>query len=457
MKQFLFVVLFFGLNLAQARPHSGAQGGVTHSPVRDQENSEICWAFTVNGLVEAEFHKSQLAADIPASDRRSWEELSPMYLSFYHFYFQVRDNLEYFAQLKTQIEAGNVELKDSVDKTYALMKSSRGLNDSTVPDSEPPSDLFVPDVGNIEKLAMRELAEAGLMPESQFHAHITDEETEAALEKSIPTFIYQNIFSEDSSRLALYKKTARHGHSIGTNDPLYQDLQKLFISQLQVMSTGRDGKEKPLSHVPTPNESFSFNEHNYTPRVFMTKYLKFNPHRFVSRVMTLDTAEESLAAIVDNLKHNYTTPIGIMLFADVNSKNTQTATELATESGIFDDQYCSGPLADDPDKFSCHKDGGGHEMLAVNWIESDEGKITGLIVKNSWGNVGRDVDGNTLDSNDPEQLHRLGYYIITAEWLRDSANPEIGSPYDFILNDDVAARHPKLQQQWIPTKQTLGN
>jgi hypothetical protein len=446
----------------------GIPDGVIHSRARDQQSAENCWAFTMCGLMEGEYHKAfaKEHTDITDTDKRGYVVLSPFYLTFYHYYFQLRDNVPYYDKLRAQFkDPSNTALRDQILKTYATLKAAVRHLKRGEATPEKKKDLFQPDVGNTESVAMKEISEVGAMPASQFTAAFPESEQENRFEGVVPGVVQQLVFNSSDAEWENLKKNLRFGKKIGFQDPIYNALNAAILpvlaptqSELAPLPENVSPDFKFPSHaltaIPTPTTTFTYLNlltnklETYTPRAFLVRKLAFNPHKYRSFVMTTDNIDTSLAAIVDNLKAGYATPIGISLFDDVNpeKRNKRTATERSTAVGVFDDRFCAGVPADaaQGDDYVCRGGTDAHEMLAVDWMKPVGGrKIVGILVKNSWGDAGLDVNGNSpLNKGyNPDPAYH-GFYLILKEWLRSGTNVDVYGEgnIDFVIREETAQK-----------------
>jgi len=396
------------LSSADSVEVAGLKGGVTHSFVRNQESAEICWAYALAGLSEGEYIKQH---------PMNWVILSPEYLGFYHIYFQLKLNLKYFYDLATTLEntpadEADKKKQEDIAKAYQFVKASgvklvnkRFRDGDPQPDvqtTQPPVDantFFDPDMGSTEANALDEIKTVGMIPALNFPLKVESQDLETKLEAAIPQFIGKYMLSTQS--LNDFKGVADDG----INDALFKALASMLETSLHLSP-------------PRPHDVFYYNKTQYNALTFMKNFLKFNPDDFVALQVDQASQAKALDAVQAALKLNYQVPVGISLF---NEQMNQ-----APISGRFTEEDCPNKNCTDP--------AGGHELLAVNWLQKDD-KITGLIVKNSWGTTdangaafGLDANGNK--TTDPKQA---GYFVVTSDFLSQGFSQDASNGWDIVL------------------------
>ncbi|MFX6006939.1 hypothetical protein ABTF07_20400, partial [Acinetobacter baumannii] len=81
-------------------------------------------------------------------------------------------------------DPSKADLRAQIEKSYARLKTA--VRDARQAAEKKDPDLFQPDVGSYESIAMRELSEVGAMPLGQFQADIEDDDKENRFENAIP-------------------------------------------------------------------------------------------------------------------------------------------------------------------------------------------------------------------------------------------------------------------------------
>jgi hypothetical protein len=258
------------------------------------------------------------------------------------------------------------------------------------------------------------------LTKDHFDLSIRTDEQEAELERKIPDFVGEMVLK--SQNIARYKGVGPDG----INHALYDDMSDYFREALGLDRIG------PQAKMPLPTGTVRYGGKNLTPLQYMA-FLGFNPDDYVAITTSDSNQELALQAVKAALDQDFVVPIGIVIFGDqVSVKgSTQGATDLQSEAektGLFWVDGCS--------QQKCTNDGGGHEVSTVNYLSND-GHVTALIVKNSWGAMGgRDANGVPVR---PNAQMDTGYFIVTAKYLAQNAS-SVNDPWDFIIPKTIAGQ-----------------
>ncbi len=406
-RRWMVAPLLFLISSVSIADQTQIYDGVPHSPVRDQQQAEICWAYALSSLAEGLFQKDHGKDSV---------QLSPEYLGFYHIYFQFKNRLSYFRN-KAKVIASTATDRKTLAKQQAINEAYGLFKDAHTPEGEAKQKrkaLFQPDVGSAENSALTEVLVSGMVPFIRDGAPITTAEQEAQLEAAVKNFV--GWYMLDESNLDLFKGK----DADGINTSLFNAL----VTELAPIMGFRPFR---------PGDSFRFAGGTYTPRTFMSNYLRFDPRRFVALVSSEETHNASMQAVVQTLGLNIAVPIGLVLFGDqTQGKDVQTHVQ---DTGIFTTEWCEST--------DCKNDAGGHEVLAVNWVgDNEQNVITGLIVKNSWGLMGLDVNGQpTTHENE------RGFFEVTNDYLSQSTKAAISDSWDFVVPIEIANLYPQIKRE----------
>lgn len=393
--RFQFLVMFSLLiSLASIADEVGRKGGVTHTPAKNQESSQICWAYTVTGLAEGEFMKKN-----PGKMLR----VSPEYLGFYHIYFQLKYHLGYFTKLAEELEALPNDEEGSA-RQNAILKAYDLLEEANESLNVEDDEFFAPDMGSIGATLLDEVEKVGMVPANLFTLKITSEEQENRIEAGLKSFIGMHMLNPDDLKDYIVDDDD------GINSPLFNALAESLYYALGA---------RPLR----PLEKFDFYGRKLNAHQFMNYILKFDPDKYVAIESSQDTHELALEAVVQILASNQAVPLGLTFFKDQLKRNGPTSSEQVQDSGIFTTNYCPNN--------HCKETDGGHEMLAVNWLMNN-GKLSYIIVKNSWG----EDSGFTVDGEANSNSTGRGFYKVEPNYLKNGI--EVDDAWDFILPKKVA-------------------
>lgn len=369
------------------------KGGVPHPPARNQRYAEICWSYTLNGLAESELIKNT----------GEFVHLSPDHNGFWNVYFQIKNHLAYFTELNAKIaampkgEQSEAKIK-AIEEFYGALKSKKTVN----------LKLWQPNMGSREPLAIKQVATVGFVPDKLFDAAMKNQPAETDLETAVKDFIGKYLLDEDKVH-SFEGKNAEDG----INDGLFKALSKQLSPAMG---------SKPLR----PGETFVYDNKEYTPITFMREKMGFNPDDWVSIVATPETHDLALKALTESLKRGHAVPIGFPIFMDKINGEGPPMMYRAEKAGLFSPIYCNNGV--------CKVVDGGHEVLAVNGrIQPKKTQVSTTIVKNSWGETGRDVNGEVVPETEED---KRGYYFFTADYLGNSF--KVHDNWDLVIHKDVA-------------------
>ena len=356
----LVLLLISAFNSAQA-DFRAEQQAVTHTAIRSQGQVGFCWAYTLAGLMEGEAKKDKINV-----------LLSPEYLGFYHMYFQLQKHLSWFGVVVRHLDQNNQSAFESVtqDAYERIYVRDR---------------FYKQGEGNDEALALNELEISGAVPQEVFNFKLGTQIKDQDFELKIKNFIKAKMLV--AKNLDSFKTTDGNG----MNETLFEALAKSLDLT-----------------PPKPSDSFTFQGKSFTPKTFVTDYLKFDPGAFVQIAVTPAKQQRALNLIRDTLKANDAVPIGFEVFMDPNPSG-DNALKQAGKTGDFSNRFCPGG--------QCKQIDGGHEVLGVNWTEDSKGNVTSIIIKNSWGHQGGRNDRGQETREDSES----GFFILESDYLADSS------------------------------------
>jgi len=262
---------------------------------------------------------------------------------------------------------------------------------------------FVPDEGFEGSAGLNTVKKFGAVPKKLFSYTPVTLDDDTNLMNRIQAFVNQTM--SDPKQIAQYESVDENG----INEKLLSD----FSNVVGV-------------HLPKPDEVFKFNGKAYTPKSFVSRYLKFKPDDFVLFTPQSSEIQSSMNLIRQALKSGTQVGIGFTLFQDaIPSDPSTNIFEMVSKTGIFSSDLCPNQ--------HCATVRGGHVVLAVNWLEDANANVNAIIIKNSWGTqFGRDDRGSL--TNDPT---KKGFFIIENGYLFNGV-PEFVIPKKFIpkLNNE---------------------
>jgi hypothetical protein len=352
---FLGSLLILGLHVgsAHAAQNPVQTEAVTHTAVENQGSVGFCWAYTLTGLMEGEARKQNVSAN-----------LSPEYLGFYHMYFQLQKHLSWFETVAQRISS---DLRSNADSVVEDAYNRIYVQDR----------FFKPSEGNDEKIALQEIQISGTVPEEAFKFRVGTDAKETDFENRVKNFVKTNML--DGGKLAQYKSVDQDG----INQALFSELSKAL-------------KISP----PKPNDTFTFEGRSFTPRTFMTDYMRFDPKAWVELDATSDKQAKAESLIRQVLSKNIQVPVAFLVFDDTNSER-QNAQILVEKNGEFSTRFCTDG--------KCAEPAGAHAVLIVN-STSDA-----FVVKNSWGHIGRDDRGGKTSVTS-----ETGFFLLDFSYLAET-------------------------------------
>jgi hypothetical protein len=368
-----FTLLQPALSCAQTPDFRANQEAVTHTFTVNQGQAGFCWAYALSSFIEGEAKKNQENVII-----------SPEYLGFYNMYFQLQKHLNWFKtaarKIHTDSNSSQQETQDAYERIY--------LRDR----------FFKPDEGADELKALQQLEVSGVVPQKAFKFKLPSDIQEQRFTDAIKNFIKTHMF--DEQKLSQYESLNENG----INTELFTGLsQALGISP------------------PQPGDSFDYLGKSYTPKTFMSDYLRFNPGIYKQISVSARKTPQALNLIREVMKKNVAVPVGFTVFQDQAAGAPKSAQELAVDNGDFSTRFCPGNR--------CRKVDGGHEVLGVNWTEDSNGDVNSLVIKNSWGRSG----GRNDRGVETQISSETGFYILEVDYLKDSGT------WNFIVPVDEAA------------------
>ena len=191
------------------------------------------------------------------------------------------------------------------------------------------------------------------------------------------------------------------------------------------MALERDFDLDNGNHSLAERDAFTFEGKEYNSHTFLTQYIGFNPSDFQMKPLTIadiikrlnhETIEptqsksgyadetnfdEVIAGIQKELDQRHPVLLSMLLFDDVDSNPN------LTNEGVLAPENC---ISDD----GC-KSMGGHAVMIVNSMKDETGKVTALIIQNSWGPQGTNDQGIQT-----KVRAKRGFNIVTLDYLREA-------------------------------------
>jgi len=306
-------------------------------------------------------------------------DLSEEYVGFFHLYEQVIAMApDYFTTLAIR-QAGQPDANGN-RKGKLGTKLKNVLNGLMINLFFHPSE-GAPDL----MLVMNLIDKYGIVPESAFSYKIKGDSAEEGVEARVLSFI--NDVLRNPQRNAEFREKNADGTLSDRPDAerILQELMKVYTldsaTQVAALQTAIGG--------------FDYQGTRYTPQQFTKSVLQFNSAAYEQVVVGPENQDQVMARIRASVEHGDSAQIGIILFDGFR--------EAVKGNGILAPETC-GTYKD------C-KPVGGHAILVVNRTLDTNNQLSGIIIKNSWAEIGLDSSGRTAGPK--------GYQIITPDYLSE--------------------------------------
>ncbi|MBC7691965.1 MAG: hypothetical protein H7222_09355 [Methylotenera sp.] len=207
----------------------------------------------------------------------------------------------------------------------------------------------------------------------------------------LPQGAYTFKISKDDPRLEKrVRKFVKSHLSVKSDVIAYQkNLPKLFA----------DFSEAFGQAAPLPTDTFTVEGRTYNATTYLRDYLNFNPDDYAEITVNRREQTQTLQAVQRALNDHSAVELGFTVMGE----NRKTA----IASGHFEASSCPNSL--------CRTVAGGHAVLIINLETAAPGAkdpLQALIIKNSWGTIGLDENGQPTAS-----ASRRGYFTISPDYL----------------------------------------
>lgn len=353
-----------------------AQTPAIHTSIKDQGRVGFCWSYSGLALIEGEHLKNS----------QEKLDLSEEYIGFMYLYEQIIKNSSIYFSSEDRIHDPNAYSKKWKRKKMKLKTSAINLfNDLKI------NFLFkvsegAPDLDLVMNLVKR----YGVVTESSFGYKIQGSNAEKSVEKRVMDFV--NTKLRDPAFNKKYRKQNQDGtySTEPITEAIFEDLIKAYT--LEDQNLNPDDRCDSCDLVQS-KESFDHKGQRYSPKDFLERYIGFNVGEYTQIKVTKENFQSSMRKMENSLRDGHAVQLGVILLTGYS--------EAVKGSGILMPENCGIYTPCTPQ--------GGHAILAVNHTKDQNGDLSGIIIKNSWGPIGLDVNG--------EKTGPKGFQIITPDYL----------------------------------------